>query len=108
MRADERNPLSGQPQRIALSVPPLVMGRDDFAGHLQKIRGAQPTFDFSQALVADLRMELHPFAFFAGQGTWLPEDRIFHAHFADVVQPRRLMPMSCTKPGVMRAENSGR
>ena len=82
MRAPIGNVLAGEPLRIALAVPPLVVAEDQRRHRIgERHRGDD--------LRADLRVNADLLEFFLRQRAGLRQDVLGHRQLADVVQQRR-------------------
>lgn len=72
-----------EPVRVAEAVPALVAGQGDLLGEPQQARMA-PGVDAR----AEIGVRLHKVAFGASEPPWLVQDKVAHADFADIVEPR--------------------
>ena len=108
IRAACGNLLSGQPGRVPVPVPPLVVIHGDRLRHLQYGRLA-----VGEDFCADQGVLLHHFELVGRQPAGFLQDRVGNADLADVVhrgrQPQKLgvvrRPTGC--PGQHLAEQSG-
>ena len=80
----DRNTRAGQPMRIALAVPPLVVMACDLLRnvHLRDVR-------FRQQFGASKRVLLHDLPLAVRQAARLEQDRIRHSNLTDIMQQRR-------------------